>query len=138
LEVQTLEDAVKLAAVKPHRHGLSSDCHSSFDATMSDLHANSSMPEEAQSLERDVETWPEFGDDTTLLELKKHSMNSFSSEHAHEIDAASDMSDDVSSCESSFDSDSASEDLERRALLDGERNAVDLVAPSDLASKQML
>mgnify|MGYP007058293368 CR=1 FL=1 len=32
--------------------------------------------------------------------------------------------------------DSASEDLERRALLDGERNAVDLVATSDLGNKE--
>ncbi|CAL1131323.1 unnamed protein product [Cladocopium goreaui] len=135
LEVQTLEDAVKLAALKPYRHGLSSDCHSSFDATMSDLHVNSSMPEDAQSLERDMETWPEFGDDTTLLELKKHSLNSFHSDPAHDM-VASDISDDVSSRESSSDSDSASEDLERRALLDGERNAVDLVAPSDLANKE--
>ena len=102
---------------------------------MSDLHVNSSMPEDAQGLERDMETWPEFGDDTTLLELKKHSLDSFHSVLAHDMDA-SDISDDASSRESSSDSDSASEDLERRALLDGERNAVDLVAPSDLANKE--
>ena len=136
LEVQTLEDAVKLAAVKPRRHGVSSDVHESFHATMSDLHVSSSMPEDTQNFWKDVETWPEFGDDTTLLELKKQSLNSVPCEHVHELDAASDMSDDASSCESSSDSDSASEDLERRALLDGERNAVDLVAPSDLANKE--
>ena len=47
----------------------------------------------------------------------------------------SDVSDDASSLSSEDDSDSNSDDWGRRVEIDGEKNASDLVAPSDLAGK---
>ena len=52
------------------------------------------------------------------------------------LDDASDMSEESKSVDSSEESDSGSDDCERRVLLDGERNAVDLVAPSDIVNKE--
>ena len=48
----------------------------------------------------------------------------------------SDMSDGEHSNLSSVDSDSASDEVDRKIELDGELNAKDLVAPSDLSGKQ--
>ena len=57
---------------------------------------------------------------------------------ASDLGAASDISDDNQSVDSSVESDSGSDDLERRCALDGAKNAVDLVAPSDLVNKECL
>ena len=51
------------------------------------------------------------------------------------LDDASDMSDLSESVESSTDSDSGSDDADRQALINGEKNSRDLVAPSDLSGK---
>lgn len=54
---------------------------------------------------------------------------------AVETDDISDMSDSPETDNSSVDRDSDSDDVTRRVELDGEKNASDLVAPSDLAGK---
>ena len=48
---------------------------------------------------------------------------------------SSESSGDQSSSSSSLDSDSLSTDIERKAAIDGEINARDLVPPSDIAGK---
>eukprot|EP00435_Cladocopium_sp_Y103_P001622 s4577_g1.t1 len=77
-----------------------------------------------------------FEDDMTLEDLRIHTMHqpqfNLSSEF---VDVASDISDWTESVESSTDDDSDSDDVERQAVLNGEKNATDLVAPSDLAGK---
>ena len=76
-----------------------------------------------------------FGDDTTLWDLRNSFLES-SLACGVSADEASEVSDENLSVDSSVDSESGSEDRERRAVLDGERNALDLVAPSDLVDKE--
>ena len=144
---QTLEEAVKLAA--------SFQCTSSHDTTdefVSDMFGPSTselfaMDPEAENLVKEVGNslssdskhvgdLLHWSDDTTLESL----MNASSLKRSLDVDndfsfAPSDMSDGASSMSSSDDSDSNSEDLDRRVEIDGERNASDLVAPSDLAGR---
>jgi hypothetical protein len=77
-----------------------------------------------------------FHDETTLDELKRHTLETgFEPTFSFEPGEVSDVSDAPESAESSTDSDSQSDDMERQAVLNGEKNAKDLVPPSDLAGK---
>ena len=136
LGAQTLEDAVKIASVEPHRHGVSFDDVSQFDVNMSDLSELQSRQNGSETFDQQSRAWPEFGDETTLFELKNHFLNKTSGVGASDLGAVSDISDDNQSVDSSVESDSGSDDLERRCALDGAKNAVDLVAPSDLVNKE--
>ena len=78
-----------------------------------------------------------FGDDTTLETLRLHALSvNRNAVVCNDDDSISDISEFSQSQESSVDSESGSEDAERRAELDGVRNSVDLVAPSDIAGKR--
>ena len=78
----------------------------------------------------------EWNDDTTLEEIMFYRKAHLSESHVcHFVVERSDVSDMSSEYSSSLDGDSDSADLGRRVDLDGERNAGDLVAPSDLAGK---
>lgn len=77
-----------------------------------------------------------FSDDMTLEEFKFYRTEDLSNGGEAPIaNQGSDISDISSDDSSSIDDDCDSVDLERQAELDGERNARDLVAPSDLAGK---
>ncbi|CAL1135477.1 unnamed protein product [Cladocopium goreaui] len=78
-----------------------------------------------------------FNDDMTLEELKFYRTEDLSNGGEAPIaNQDSDISDISSDDSSSVDDDCDSVDLERQAELDGESNARDLVAPSDLAGKK--
>ena len=134
---QTLEDAIKTAAA--------SDLKSSFGVQpsqeVSGMHGVMSDDFSAKMADRVEGTpshqLPGFDDDTTLWDLRAHDMGVDSSQSLMPSDALpSDMSESNSSVESSTESDSGSDDLERRAEIDGEKNSRDLVAPSDLSDKE--
>ena len=142
-EAQTLSDAVKLASSMES----AVDQHAWDDSSFSFCSASILEPAPVATLdgEKAVESGPYesdlFGnvagwnDDTTLDELRFYrNLNSNTVNQCGGLDASdiSDLSDDVSS---STDEDSDSVDLDRQAELDGEKNATDLVAPSDLAGK---
>ena len=131
---QTLEDAVKIASTQPHRHDFSSLFESQFDHTMSDLSKFQSDAFECRT--EQFESFPDFADDTTLWDLREHTLNKTKTASAILLDEASDVSDEPQSSESADASDTGSEDLERRVVLDGEKNAADLVPPSDLVNKE--
>ena len=81
-----------------------------------------------------VLTW---NDDTTLEELMFYKRAQFPDVLCHKFDAeSSEISDISSEFSSTVDDDSDSVELDRKAELDGERNAGDLVAPSDLTGKK--
>ena len=78
----------------------------------------------------------EWTDETTLETLKRACFEKSDVCWNEDLGfTPSDMSDDVSSASSSDDADSNSDDNCRSAEIDGEKNASDLVAPSDLAGK---
>ena len=140
---QTLSEAVKLASSMES----AVDQHAWDDSSFSFLSDSILKPAPVPTV--DGEKAVEFGpyecdlsgnvagwnDDTTLDELRFYrNFNSNTVDQCEGLDASdiSDMSDDVSS---STDEDSDSVDLDRQAELNGEKNATDLVAPSDLAGK---
>jgi hypothetical protein len=133
---QTLEDAVKLAAESSeisfgHDVNLVPAFSSSMCLESSSVNCDADQPggeETAGSIG--------FEDDTTLETLRRFSlMKRDSKTTAVETDDISDMSDSPETDNSSVDRDSDSDDVTRRVELDGEKNASDLVAPSDLAGK---
>ena len=133
----TLDEAVKHAAsilkshVKPQkRKRVSSSALLKFDL-------NTTLDEEPQPDGASLgEELPSFHDDVTLAELKELTLKQLESQQiVSELENASDVSDTHESVESSTDCDSGSDDADRQVLINGEKNAKDLVAPSDLASK---
>lgn len=144
---QTLEQAVQIASkipvVSEHVHG-GDAFHDLFGPSTSELIDHD--PVAAQIL-REASgdsssglnvsgSGRDWTDQTTLEQLR--SMNDIGNSQGFETGfecEASDVSDDASSMSSSDDSDSNSDMESRRAEIDGERNASDLVAPSDLAGK---
>ena len=133
-EAKTLEEAVQNASVKPFRHDATKFAFSQFDATMSDLSSfQTRFPDhEPDGVAFDASAGVD--DSTTLWDLRQSFFEKSDADHVA-LDEVSDMSDDSQSDESPEESDSGSDDRDRRALIDGERNAVDLVAPSDLVDK---
>ena len=79
-------------------------------------------------------------DDTTLWDLREHTLKEYGTKRPFHADETpreiSEVDDSASSAESPCESESCSEDLERKAEIDGERNSHDLVAPSDLSGKE--
>ena len=155
---QNLEDAVKLASKLGADPGEEAQ-HESHDSGnfhelpqfQDDLHFSSDGEFQlvgTAPCSRDVETAHGSGphaeglnsadkcwdDDTTLEELKHY--RSANSCYApvpfgmHDSDVS-----DISSATSSDDDDCDSSDLERQAVIDGEKNSKDLVAPSDISGK---
>ena len=143
---QSLDQAVQLASASPtvSQHVDEFDLHELFGPSTSQL---LETKPDAAKIFREVELESsaglnsaaeqcEWNDDTTLEQLKSESLfkkgatglESFGFEPG-------DMSEDSCSISSSDDSDSNSDDLNRRAEIDGEKNASDLVAPSDLSGK---
>ena len=143
---QSLDQAVQLASAcqSSSQHVGQDDMNDLFGLSTSQL---LEKKPETKSFVREVERESSTGlklrarqadwdDDVTLDRVKKFALAEKASSSFKGLDfEPSDMSDDVSSITSSEDSDSNSDDLERRAEIDGEKNASDLVAPSDLAGK---
>eukprot|EP00435_Cladocopium_sp_Y103_P001432 s3880_g1.t1 len=140
---QTLEDAVRLASsfhVQPMESVFHESEQVSFEApTGPDEPVDSAwdtgplvVPGTQLSETRcDRQSWD---DDTTLEELmfyRKSNLVDFPQGFAMNDSDISDMSSDTSSDDDSCDS----TDLERQAEIDGEKNAGDLVAPSDISGK---
>jgi hypothetical protein len=144
---QTLEQAVQLASkipvVSSHVHG-GDAFHDLFGPSTSELIDQDPMAErilkEASgefspglNLSASGHSWD---DQTTLDQLRGMNSLGNSDGFATGFDLeASDVSDNASSMSSSDDADSNSDTVSRRAEIDGEKNASDLVAPSDLAGK---
>ena len=137
---QTLEEAVKLAADENSRFGAFSSHVLPFQSSLMSLESSLKKGvDEPVHGELNTEELTGFEDDTTLETLKlqalrKQLQSNFSSFKADSD--VSDMSDGEQSNLSSVDSDSASDEVDRKAELDGELNARDLVAPSDLSGRQ--
>eukprot|EP00435_Cladocopium_sp_Y103_P074221 s101_g47.t1 len=133
----TLDDAVKLAASRCEHVGMPTSFHEFFSGSLMSLDVNAPMPDSSQPDLKEFEFDPRgFDDNTTLEELRSRAvLQTQSSIVSDVLDVASDLSDDSVSAESSTDDDSDSDDNERQAVLNGTKNAVDLVAPSDLAGK---
>ena len=133
----SLDDAVKLAAVHLNANHSLNVRKPYFSASLFDLEASEmddaeSGPHESESFQMSCN----FHDETTLDELKRHTLETgFEQTFSFESGDVSDVSDAAESAESSTDSDSQSDDMERQAVLNGEKNAKDLVPPSDLAGK---
>ena len=131
---QSLEEAVKVAAT----HGMSSDSAGfgvlPFNSFLMSLEPSDELQSSADCHEGlDPSTSTGFEDDMTLeITLKRCAQV----ESNHTIDGVSDMSESSLSDNSSLDRDSDSEDIDRKAELDGEYNSSDLVAPSDLSGKR--
>eukprot|EP00435_Cladocopium_sp_Y103_P039781 s2321_g10.t1 len=136
-EVQTLEDAVKLVAWKPHLQNCTSSRSFAFGSMFSEsesVNHSADMPHEEVPDSGTV--WPGFGDDTRLLELRDHALREIHPDVQGQFQTcASDISDSPMSAESDFENDSSSDDAERRVELDGDKNARGLIAPSNLAEK---
>ena len=144
---QSLEHAVKLASqihASP-RSAVDVDlCHELFGPSTSQLLEK--FPEtEALIREATGECSPdltrpagkfEWNDHTTLEQLKQQHTGEHDTGFENLDFEPSDISEDASSASSSDDSDSNSEDLNRRSEIDGEKNACDLVAPSDISGKK--
>ena len=144
---QNLEDSVKLASVQKEQRLMSSmscpssdafptfDQHDDFGFGLSEPLQKSTDKLEPQDASKCVESVA-WHDDMTLEELGKLKSPQVNLGASFQIQSdlsdASDMSDSVSS---SCDDESDSDDEQRRVMLDGERNARDLVAPSDIAGK---
>ena len=143
----TLEEAVKLAAEQYNSHGLDKhdkqfgmQCQVLCEASQSGFDASGSkpdvLPQSGPQLESKIDKLPSFDDDMTLDQLRLFEMPETDSRKENplqpDLSDASDMSDSMSS---SCDADSDSDDAERRVELDGEHNARDLVAPSDIAGE---
>ena len=143
----TLEEAVKLAAEQSNSHGLDKHdmqvgmhCQVLSDAIQSGFGVSGSKPDVSPrpgpQLESELDKLPGFDDDMTLDQLRLFKLpekNCTKDDPLQpDLSDVSDMSDSMSS---SCDDDSDSDDAERRVELDGEHNARDLVAPSDIAGK---
>ena len=135
---QSLEEAVKVAATC----GMSSDSASfgvlPFNSLLMSLEPSDELPSSSHGLEGlDPSTLTGFEDDTTLETLRQIALKRCAQvESSHTDDGVSDMSESTLSDNSSLDRDSDSEDIDRKAELDGEHNSSDLVAPSDLSGKR--
>eukprot|EP00435_Cladocopium_sp_Y103_P061011 s1864_g22.t1 len=148
---QTLEEAVKLAASRAE-HVETEVAHQmmpgeSFDDAV-DLTSNRVLSESlastdelpgAQSCQTNL-LGDSFNDDLTLFELKNLTCAVgqglvLPPQGLIAPDLDSDVSDMSDSCSSVTDTESDSDEAERRVELDGEANARDLVAPSDIAGQ---
>ena len=135
---QTLEEAVKLAADGDSFHACSESFGKSFSSSLFSLECSDvpleNNPDHGGGLQ---DALNKVGDDTTLETLRLHALSvNRNAVVCNDDDSISDISEFSQSQESSVDSESGSEDAERRAELDGVRNSVDLVAPSDIAGKR--
>eukprot|EP00435_Cladocopium_sp_Y103_P070975 s73_g36.t1 len=131
----SLDEAVKLAAARMDEHE-SERFHDLFNSSLFSLDVEGQHQHDSDSNFQDPDQFPGFDDETTLEDLRQHAVsNSRLIDSLHISDEASDMSGWSDGIESSTDDDSDSDDLERQALLNGEKNSSDLVAPSDLAGK---
>ena len=133
----SLDDAMKLAAARLNANQSLNVRKPFFSASLFGLEAGETEGVESGPHDPDsVQQSCSFHDETTLDELKRHTLETgFEQSFSFEPDDVSDVSDAPDSAESSTDSDSQSDDMERQAILNGEKNAKDLVPPSDLAGK---
>ena len=135
--VSSLDEAVKRAASTLNMHGKRVNRKRLFRSAVFDFEVDAMMDEGSEFRGREPSAeQQEIGDDVTLEELRlrnfKRPLNPGFSETLDEVSDISDLSD---SLESSTDADSGSDDAERQALINGEKNSKDLVAPSDLSGK---
>eukprot|EP00435_Cladocopium_sp_Y103_P059180 s502_g21.t1 len=131
----SLDEAVKIAASNVFEH----DMHGfsdAFNSSLMSFDVVSEVQPDAVDIMEEHDSSVGFDDNMTLEDLRVHTVRSARLiDSVRFSDDASDMSDWSDSRESSTDQDSDSDDMERQVLVDGEKNAVDLVAPSDLAGK---
>eukprot|EP00435_Cladocopium_sp_Y103_P028840 s2040_g7.t1 len=136
--VQTLEEAVKSVAMKSHVRtcdGSRSFLFNCMDAEHDTGLADIESQPEFSVLQPD--SFPEFGDDTTLSELRDHTLRESGALIPDKFETvASDISDASVSDDSETETDSDSDEADRKVEINGERNSRDLVAPSDLADKE--
>ena len=135
--VSCLDEAVQLAASALKKSGKSRCKKRLFSASFMNLEVDPLLDDEPKPASTDLgDEFPSFGDDVTLEELRLSNLiHSSECDGPGNLDDASDMSDLSESVESSTDSDSGSDDADRQALINGEKNSRDLVAPSDLSGK---
>lgn len=143
----TLDEAVKLAAERYKSHDF--DQHdlqvglkrqTSCEDAQSGWNASGSKPYDSPwsgpQLESNVDKLPSFDDDMTLDQLRRFDLHGTDVRGEDSLQPdLSDVSDMSESVSSSCDDESDSDDADRRVEIDGERNARDLVAPSDIAGK---
>ena len=138
---------MKLAAEQYNSHGhvkhdkqFGMPCQVLCEASQSGFDASGSkpdvLPQSGPQLESKIGKLPSFDDDMTLDQLRLFELPETDSRRENPLQPdLSDVSDMSDSMSSSCDDDSDSDDAERRVELDGEHNARDLVAPSDIAGK---
>lgn len=109
-----------------------------FNAALFSLEVSDALQKGSQEPGGDLQDFSMgFDDDTPLETIRLHMLKRNENLLADEgDDGVSDISDFSQSQESSLDCESGSDDAERKVELDGVRNSVDLVAPSDLSGKQ--